>query len=906
MTKKSKRTKRRIRWIYSFLFMAHFGIGSFSPQKSSAAPVKQISTEIPVTTEQHILETHSKLPLSFEANYGQSDPGVKFLARGKGYTLFLTPSEAILALRQVRNGAEGKAKPHNEAIHSDHEHHKPVERIEEIKQTVVRMKLLEAKSDPAVTGREELPGKLNYIIGDDPTKWYTNIPTYARVQYTDVYPDVDLIYYGNHGQLEYDVVVKPGGDPSRVRLAIEGIESLNITDVGDLEIGLIDIGKIIQKRPYAYQEINGNQVEVAAAFKILDSEIEQQDSRLKTGTYGFEVASYDRNYPLIIDPTLIYSTFLGGGDHEVLSAIGSGPFGPALNIAVDSSGFAYVGGTTFSGDFPIFPGSPGSPGSTPGNCFVTKLTPDGSSLVYSTIIGGSGYDDCHAIAIDSAGSAYMTGSTLSGDFPTTITSAGTFAAYDTTYGGGGFFDAFVFKLGSTGSSLIYSTYLGGSAFDFGHGIAVDTSGNIYVTGATAPFICPIPPICTSDFPVTAGAYQTTIMSIVGPPLQDAYMAVLDPTVGGAPSLLYSTFLGGTGVDTGLGIDVDASGDVYLTGDTISVDFDIPGLLAGTAFDTSCGTDGTCNGGFSDAFVAKLSPDGAGLSDLLYSTYVGGSAGDMGIGLVEFAGKAYVAGRTFSSDFPTTFGAFDTIFGGGGLEDEIVLIVDPSAPSSPASLVYSTFLGGSGDDDGHNIAVDSAGNIYTNGGTTSTDFPTTSGALDASCGTDGLCDGGLYDAYVTVLSPAGGGTSDLLYSTYLGGVDQDVGHGIDVDSAGNTYVTGFTVSPAPFPMIRHADQLVRASVMEAFLMSLLQRSPPTAIATGFLTIWTIVRPRTIPYRRTKTVTGWEMPVTTVGKKPTPLKIPDQRTTSWATSVKATTSSRGQPSPQDPFPPALLCM
>src|SRR3989442_679598 len=541
---------------------------------ASCAPASAAhpSTESPQTTKPQVLAAYGKLPLSFEANQGQTEPQVKFLSRGSGYTLFLTSTEAVLMLTKA--DAHAKHRIPGEA------------RLVEPEKgagTVLRMKLLGANPAPAVAGVGELPGKSNYFVGNDPKKWRANVPTYAKIEYRDVYPGVNLVYYGNQRQLEHDFVVSPGADPKAITLAFEGMDGVAIDALGDLVLRA-DGGEVRLRKPIVYQEQDGQRAVIPTRY-VLKAERE----------VAFEVAAYDATKPLIIDPVLAYSTYLGG----------------------------------------------------------------------------SGGDQGFGVAVDAVGNAYVTGFAGSSDFPTTA------GAFQTAFGGGEA-DAFVTKLNPTGSALVYSTYLGGDGFDPGDGIAVDATGNAYVTGLTF----------STNFPTTPGAFQTTPKFA-----SDAFVVKLNAA---GTALVYSTFLGGDGFDQGHGIAVDAEGNAYATGGTSS-----------TNFPTTTGAFRTTFGGRSDAFVTKLNGDG---SALVYSTYLGGFSSDRGNAIaVDAAGNAYVAGLTFSTNFPTTPGAVRETF--GGIFDAFVTKLNPAG----TALVYSTFLGGSSLDEGFGIAVDTAGSGYVAGG-----------------------------------------------------------------------------------------------------------------------------------------------------------------------------------------------
>ncbi|MBI4491031.1 MAG: SBBP repeat-containing protein, partial [Deltaproteobacteria bacterium] len=398
-----------------------------------------------LSREASALKSYGKLPLSFEVNQGQTDSQVKFLSRGRGYTLFLTSTEAALVLKQQAAGSRQKTAGSKQQAGQTQR---------SALQTVLRMKLVGANLNPEIAP-EALVGKVNYFIGNDASKWRTNIPTYANVHYQGVYPGVDLVYYGQQGQLEYDFIVSPGADPTAIRLAFEGAGKIEIDDQGDLVLST-DGGEIRLRKPFVYQEVDGVKKEIQGSY-VLNPKSKIQNLK----SVGFQVAAYDVSKPLVIDPVLNYSTYLGGSGNDA-----------GMGIAVDSTGNAYVTGYTDSVNFPTLNAVQGPQGGT--DAFVTKVSPNGSALLYSTYLGGSGNDVGSGIAVDSAGNAYVTGSTDSTNFPTSLA-----LQFDQ-----GATDAFVTKLSPNGSALLYSTYLGGAANDAGHGIAVDSTGNAYVTGYT--------------------------------------------------------------------------------------------------------------------------------------------------------------------------------------------------------------------------------------------------------------------------------------------------------------------------------------------------------------------------------------------------------------------------------------
>jgi hypothetical protein len=734
--------------LFHFLIVT-FLLSQFLLSQSNPAAVVNPSAASDPKAQARILDSYGKLPLTFEANHGQTDSRVKFLSRAGGYTLFLTGDEAVIALRgkakaAAPKGASGfktipvslKRYPDTNPSVKPHPATNPSSARASEKMTggVLRMKLRGANPAAEVTGVDEQAGTSNYFIGNDPAKWRAGVPTYAKVKYAGIYSGIDLVYYGNQRQLEYDFIVAPGADPRRIAFDVRGAKRILRDARGDLVLK-IGQGEIRWHRPVVYQEKDGARQLVAAKYAITD-----------TGRVGFEVAKYDASRSLYIDP-LIYSTYLGGSGYDY-----------GFGVALDSAGNAYVTGWTASTDFPTMnPSQPGNGGQY--DAFVSKINPAGSALVYSTYLGGSSSDGGQGIAVDAEGNAYITGGTTSTDFPT----MNPFQAFLD-----GSDDAFVTKLNSTGSALIYSTYLGGSGAGSGSGIAVDVSGDAYVTGFTS----------STDFPVTPGAFQT---KCGGTCLGNAFVTKVSPK---GSALIYSTYLGGSGVDDGNGggIVVDSAGNAYVTGGTGSNDFPVtPG-----AFQTTCGGNNCAYPDF-DAFVTKLNPSG---SALVYSTHLGGSGDDYGWGIgVDGVGNAYVTGRTSSSDFPTK-NPFQSALGGG--YDAFVSKLN----SSGSALIYSTYLGGSGDEDefGAAIAVDGGSNAYVVGSSSSTDFPVTPRALQTHWGGHG-------DAFVTKFNSSG---SALFYSTYLGGPGGGRGKtssafGIAVDSAGDLYVTGNTNSPN-FPTI----------------------------------------------------------------------------------------------------------
>ncbi|MCZ6689049.1 MAG: SBBP repeat-containing protein [Planctomycetota bacterium] len=623
--------------------------------------------------------------LSFWENQGQADSRVRFYTSGSGFGFYFTTEEAILNLARGRKG---------DAL-------------------TLRLRFREANPDVKLEGRREMKAKAHFYLGKDPAKWRTGVSTYRDVVYRDLWKGVEGVFRGEDGKLKYEFVIEPRASVEVIRLAYVGAEGLSIDEFGNLRIEMAH-RTIIDERPTSYQVIDGVRVVIESRYEI-DTDVE--------GGYHIEiVGDYDPDSPLVIDPGIEYTTYLGGNSTDQCTA-----------VAVDSAGNAYITGLTLS--TLDFPGT--ASGSVFGDAFVTVLAPDGS-LVWTAIVGGSNFDQALDIVVNSAGSPTIVGQTSSGNFPATP------GALDTTLGDGG--DAFVAQLSSDGSNLIYATYLGGDlGFDSGTGIAMDDTGNIYATGWT-----------TGDFPTTTGAFDVTFGGV-----RDAFVSKLNST---GSALIYSTYLGGVSDENGtVRIGVDAAGNAYVAGYTSSADF--PTTVG--AFDV------TFNGGGQDAFMSKL--NATGTAPLVYSTYLGGSGIDQALDIaVDGVGNAYVVGFT-SSEFPTTPLALQTAKPGG--LDGFVTHLDPGG-----SLIYSTYLGGAGFDFARGIAINDAGDAFVTGQTGSGDFPMVNVTDDSLGGTD---------AFLARLDASGG---SLGFSTYLGGSalgGGDNGAGVAVDADGSAIVVGHT-------------------------------------------------------------------------------------------------------------------
>ena len=592
---------------------------------------------------------------------------------------------------------------------------------------VVRTSFVGAAANPDVFGREPAGYTSNYFIGSSPQDWYTRVPNYREVIYQEIYRGIDLRYHTNHGQLEYDFLVWPGADPQRIRVRYQGISSLTVNAVGDLIVEA-RLGTIIERKPVVYQLDGDRRVPVEGDYRLLSE-----------STFGFAFdKGYDLSLPLIIDPFLDYSTFLGGSGSDYARA-----------VAVDSAGNSYVAGYLTSSDFPIksaYDSAYSGGGPSGHDVFVTKISAGGDSILFSTYLGGgTGDDRAYGIAVDSNGDVYLGGVTGSADFPTVD------PVQDANAGGK---DAFICKLVSTGDSLIYSSYLGGSNDDVGSGLAVGSGGRACIAGNTS----------SSDFNLSASPYDNSLGGS-----QDAFVAKLSPA---GSSLEFSTYLGGSANDAGVGIAVDTNGNAYVIGYTSSGDFPVV-----NAYDESY------NGGptHGDVFITCLSATGEWL---VYSTFLGGDNDDIGLAIaIDSAEDAYLAGYTYSdaTSFPLV-GAYDSTFGGDF--DAFVTKLYRTGDS----LIYSTFLGGQEADFASAIAVDPFGEACVVGSTPSNDFPVVN-AFDGSFN-------GSWDVFVTYVAVSG---DSLVYSTYLGASDYEFAYGVALDTGQTAHVVGYTRSP-DFPTV----------------------------------------------------------------------------------------------------------
>ena len=737
------------------------------------------------------------LPLHFERNTGQADRKAFFVTRsGTGLAALMADGVAFRL-----NGVSGDP--------------------------TVKMTLKGTTNlDMIPAGEGQLQGKVNYLISSDPSRWHTDVPTYSQVRYRKVYPGIDLIFYGNQKQLEYDFVLAPGADPASIRFDFEGVPEVSVDPAGNL-VGRTSKGSFELRKPTVYQEASGVRRAIKGVFSVTHGH-----------TVGFRLGAYDRSLPLVIDPVLVFSTFLGGSSGDTANA-----------IATDSASNIYVAGVTQSADFPVtsnaFQGTQRATGHT--TAFVFKLNPSGTALIYSTYLGGSTLETAYGLSVDSSGNVYVVGQTGSNDFPTTTGALQTSLPVSLR-------SSFVSKLNAAGNGLIYSTYLGGASqvsylcCDLAAGVAIDATGNAYITGTTN----------SSGFPVTTGAAQTKFAASLS---SNAYVAKLNPSGTG---LVYATFLGGRGQgqfsigpavfqgDQATAIAVDGAGNAYVTGMAHSPDFPV----TTGAFQTK-NKAATISGTVSqipgyNAFVTKINPGGTAF---VFSTYLGGSGvtfpnGSLGNELifgdqanaiaVDGAGNVYVAGSAYSADFPMTAGAYQTKLSAAQPASPLdfselgynafVTKLNPGG----SNLVYSTYIGGSGSDTAYGIAIDSAGTAYIAGTTTSRDFPVSSAAFQSA--NKAAITNSAGSAFVSQLNQSG---TALAYSTFLGGsgggtsagqAPGDAAYALTVNSAGKVYVAGAARS-ADFPITQGALQTTNNAASSKGQNAFVALIDPTASLSG---------------------------------------------------------------------------
>lgn len=734
-----------IRWLSVWLLVIAFQV-TLAHRYSGARPSE---LGLYTTGADHSLldvaQTFGRLPLYFVENQGQMDEHVAYYIQGHDRSIYFTSTGVTFALTQP---SETKLPFSDTSIIWERADYHQVSEPPYAR-WVVKLDFVGANPGVSPIAQDQTQATLSYFSGQ-PDAWNNNLRTYQRLIYPDLWPGIDLVYYGTVDQMKYEFIVRPGADPKDIRLAYSGATNVRLTESGQLAV-TSPAGNLIDAAPIAYQEINGKRVPVSMIYDLAEPSSPDVSNTTpashRTFQYGFRVGKYDPTLPLVLDPAvLVYAGYVGGSGSD-----------EGYDIAGDGNGNIYITGYTSSAAT-TFPAMVGPDLSQNGgyDAFVAKVNAAGTALVYAGYIGGSSHDYGIAITVDGAGNVYIAGETWSTEatFPVTVGPDLTFNS-----GGGSDSDAFVVKVNPTGTALVYAGYIGGSNYESGSGIAVDGDGNAYVTGNTDS--------TQTTFPVTGGPDLT-----YNGGYRDAYVAKVNAT---GTALIYAGYIGGSVDDYGVDIAVDEPGNAYITGETSS---------GQTHFPVIVGPDLTHNGG-SDIFVAKVNTAG---TTLVYAGYIGGSNRDVGYGIaVDETGNAYVTGFTFSDQatFPVIVGP--DLTHNGGLTDAFVAKVNAAG----TTLIYAGYIGGAGNDYGYSIAVDSLGNAYVTGSTYSdqTTFP-------VAVGPD-LTFNGFVDAYVAKVNTTGGA---LDYAGYIGGSGEDIGYGIAVDDDDNVYITGKTNSgEATFPV-----------------------------------------------------------------------------------------------------------
>jgi len=688
----------------------------------------------------------SSMPLAFTENHGQWGEKTLFKAEAGGAIFYFCKDEAVYLF--MRNTDELEDIPMETRHPVSDDLNDELNRLRYKKEAMlIRAQFVGANPDPEIIDEGRLSHNCNYFYGNDTDKWRTDVPNYSSITYKDIWPGIDLKYYGNGKGMKYDFIVNPGADISQIRISYEGVDDLSISNAGDLQ-AQTRFGLVYENIPEIYQEINGNKISVSGKYRLIEPGPYGQ------AVFGFDVETYNPSLALVIDPELLYSTYLGGSSDE-----------DGYGITVDDQRNIYVTGHTMSTNFPLI--NPYDSSYNGGDdVFVTKLSPAGDSLIYSTYIGGNLHDYGYTVEVDLYGDAHIAGYTSSSNFPTVNPYDGNLNGYN---------DIFVTKISPAGNVLLYSTYIGGSDADIAYDLAIGSAFNAYITGWTT----------SPDFPLF-NAYDNSYDTLN---YADAFAVKLSMT---GNYLLYSTYLGGNREDMGYGIAIDSLGNAYIAGNTAAPDFP-----TANSYDDSLES-------WVDGFIAKLSATG---NSLLYGTYLGGNGNDYCYDIaVDGIGNISVTGRTRSSDFPL-YDPYDEYYGG----DDDAYVTKLAAAGN--SLLFSTYLGGWTYDIGNKIAVDDIGNIYVAGYTLSSNFPAVN-AYDNSYN-------GAYDAFATKFSAS---DNTLLFSTFLGGSANDAGMGLALDSFGNALITGYTFSP-DFPMIDPYDNSLDGP-SDIFIAKL--ETPTTAI------------------------------------------------------------------------------
>lgn len=758
-------------------------------------------SETGVSVVQRPLPAFGAMPLYFEAaSLNQGNSPAQFIARGVDCGFLISPANAQITLRGRASVLDCGGRRSATPLSGGDQFVKRLSRSQSgvtatalqdaSESAIVQLQFVAANPRAQIRGADTLPGKINYLIGRDPADWRTGVAIFARVRVEQLYPGVNLVYYGNQRHLEYDFTIAPGANPNVIKIHFDGADKISIGAQGEL---ILALGKdeIRQPAPVIYQMVDGQRQAISGGYRLVDAD-----------TVAFTVGNYNHKLPLVIDPVLSFSTYFGGSGSD-----------SARSIALDTNGFIYIAGQTMSGGLATsnaFQKS-FSGGSLSGDAFIAKFDNQGSNLIYFTYLGGSADDSAASIAVDGAGDVFVTGFTDSVNFPTT-TNALYRSISGTSTSAGYFRDAFVTELNPGGSNLLYSTYLGGSGPDEGEGIALDSSNNIYVTGYTgSPDLQVSSNACQQHLGYTYSIYTTYLYA-------NAFLAEIGAS---GTNLLYLSYLGGTNLDVGEGIAVDGSNYVYITGYTASTNFPtIHAIFQQFVRTNGVGTtnqvvvtnwvNGSLLNGSAtppanyDAFVAKFTPS---CTNLVYSTLLGGTNDDEAYSIAaDGSGDAYVTGWTVSTNFPNTVSlsnlynglANNAVYGYAVTTNvfltQIVWNQNPTnAAIGNAAVDFSTVFGGTNfaGDMGYDVTLDPYGNVYVVGASSTTNFPAinTPGLL-------GTTNAGGNDVFVIAFTT---NASSVIYSGYLGGSADDFGYGIAVDSSTNVYIAGQTFS-GNFPTI----------------------------------------------------------------------------------------------------------
>ncbi|MGL5346768.1 MAG: SBBP repeat-containing protein [Peptostreptococcaceae bacterium] len=679
----------------------------------------------------------SNIPFTFEKNIGQYDKNVKFVLKNGTNTTFFTQEEIVIVFAKVK---EENTNNQNDRLNN----------TKEYETSVLRLTLENSNQYPEIIGVNEFDCKINYIKGNDENDWNLNVPIYEKIIYKDIYNGIDLVYYENQGKLEHDFVVSPNANINSIEISFDGADDISLDNDKNVLINIKD-HTIAMLRPKVYQYINDTEIEIDSSFLINNNNV------------TFDISDYNKNEVLIIDPVLMYGSYIGGSNVD-----------EGFGIDVDNNQIAYITGTTYSTDFPIKNAYQSAlQGAT--DIFLVKIDTrlnGTNSLLYSSYIGGDNSDTGISVAVDNNQHAYITGNTYSTNFPIKN-------AYQSSLEG--INDAYLVKIDtvfSGASSLLYSTYLGGNDSDYGYGVAVDNSQIAYITGETL----------SPNFP-TFNAYQNTLQGI-----RNAFLVKINTNLVGVNSLLYSTYFGGIDSVIGRDVAVDNNQNAYFVGRTDSINFPTKNSYQSTLQ------------GSVDAFLVKINTNLGGLSSLIYSTYLGGNNYDAATSVsVDNNQNAYITGVTDSTNFPT-FNAYQNINPGN---DNAFLVKIDTHLSGVDSLLYSTYLGGSNSDTGYGVSVDNIENAYITGITTSTNFPLKYPYQSTFQGTS--------DAFLTKIDTKLIGSNSLVYSTYLGGNNSVTARDIAIDTNKNAYITGYTDS-TNFP-VRNAYQSTLQGATDAFIIKL---------------------------------------------------------------------------------------